>query len=79
MNNLRWLKVFILFVIVFALQGTVVDWLRFMDVGPDLVVVFIVAVAIRLGPAAGCSGDSGRALRRMCMLPLNGSVQTPFR
>ena len=54
MNKLRWLKVFILFVIVFALQVTVVDWLRFMDVGPDLVVVFIVAVAIRLGPAAGC-------------------------
>ena len=54
MNNLRWLKVFILFVIVFALQVTVVDWLRFMDVGPDLVVVFIVAVAIKMGPAAGC-------------------------
>ena len=54
MSNLRWLGVFILFVIVFALQATVVDWLRFFDVGPDLVIIFVVAVAIRRGPAAGC-------------------------
>ena len=54
MSNLRWLGIFILFVIVFALQATVVDWLRFFDVGPDLVIIFVVAVAIRRGPAAGC-------------------------
>jgi rod shape-determining protein MreD len=54
MNNLRWLKILIMFIIAFTLQVTVADWMRFMDVGPDLVVVFIVAVAIRCGPAAGC-------------------------
>ena len=54
MNSFRWLRILILFIIVFALQSTVVDWLRFFDVGPDLVIIFIVAVAIRCGPAAGC-------------------------
>ena len=54
MNNLSWLKVLILFVIVFALQMTVADWLSFFDVAPDFVMIFIVAVAIRRGPAAGC-------------------------
>ena len=54
MNSFRWLRIFILFVFVFVLQMTVADWMRFFDVGPDLVVIFIVAVAIRCGPAAGC-------------------------
>lgn len=54
MNNLGWLKILILFVIVFALQMTVADWLSFFDVAPDFVIIFIVAVAIRMGPAAGC-------------------------
>lgn len=54
MNNFGWLKTFVLFVIVFALQMTVADWLSFFDVAPDFVMIFIVAVAIRRGPAAGC-------------------------
>ena len=54
MNNLSWLKIFILFVIVFALQMTVADWLSFFGVAPDFVMIFIVAVAIRMGPATGC-------------------------
>lgn len=54
MNNFGWLKTFILFVIVFALQMTIADWLSFFDVAPDFVMIFIVAVAIRRGPAAGC-------------------------
>ncbi|MBR5411593.1 MAG: rod shape-determining protein MreD [Fibrobacter sp.] len=54
MNNLGWLKTFIMFVIVFALQMTVADWLSFFDVAPDFVIIFIVAVAIRRGPTAGC-------------------------
>ncbi|SHL58999.1 rod shape-determining protein MreD [Fibrobacter sp. UWT2] len=54
MNSFGWLKTFILFVIVFALQMTVADWLSFFDVAPDFVMIFIVAVAIRRGPAAGC-------------------------
>ena len=54
MSSMKWLGTFVLFVITFALQMTVVDWMRFFDVGPDLVVIFIVAVAIKNGPAAGC-------------------------
>ena len=54
MNNLGWLKTFIMFVIVFALQMTVADWLSFCDVAPDFIIIFIVAVAIRRGPTAGC-------------------------
>ena len=54
MNNLGWLKSLILFVIVFALQMTVAEWLSFFDVAPDFVIIFIVAMAIRRGPTAGC-------------------------
>ena len=54
MNNVGWLKTFIMFVIVFALQMTVADWLSFFDVAPDFIIIFIVAVAIRRGPTAGC-------------------------
>ncbi|WP_405337778.1 rod shape-determining protein MreD [Fibrobacter sp.] len=54
MNNLGWLKTFIMFVIVFALQMTVADWLSFFDIAPDFIIIFIVAVAIRRGPTAGC-------------------------
>jgi rod shape-determining protein MreD len=54
MNNLGWLKSLVLFVIVFALQMTVADWLSFFDVAPDFVMIFIVAMAIRRGPTAGC-------------------------
>lgn len=54
MNNLGWLKTFIMFVIVFALQMTIADWLSFFDVAPDFIIIFIVAVAIRRGPTAGC-------------------------
>ena len=44
MNNFGWLKVFFMFVIVFALQMTIADWLSFFDVAPDFVIIFIVAV-----------------------------------
>ena len=54
MNNLGWLKLLILFVIVFAMQMTVAEWLSFFDVAPDFVIIFIVAMAIRRGPTAGC-------------------------
>lgn len=54
MNNLGWLKSLILFVIVFAMQMTVAEWLSFFDVAPDFVIIFIVAMAIRRGPTAGC-------------------------
>lgn len=54
MSSLRWLKVLILFLVTFCLQVTVAEWLQIFGVGPDFVIIFIVAVAIRRGPAAGC-------------------------
>lgn len=54
MKNLRWFSLLILFVVAFAFQITVADWLSIFDVGPDFVIIFIVAVAIKCGPAAGC-------------------------
>lgn len=54
MNTRRWLLTLIMFVIVFSLQMTVADWLSIFDVGPDFVVIFIVTIAIKFGPAAGC-------------------------
>ncbi|MCF0221644.1 MAG: rod shape-determining protein MreD [Fibrobacter sp.] len=54
MSNLKWLKVLILFVLTYALQVSVAEWLKIFGVGPDFVVIFVVAVAIKRGPAAGC-------------------------
>jgi rod shape-determining protein MreD len=54
MNSLKWLKVLVLFVVVFSLQMTVANWLSIFDIVPDFVIIFIVAVAIKMGPAAGC-------------------------
>lgn len=54
MNNLKWIKTILLFVVCFALQSTVVDWLQIFGIGPDLLIILIVAVAIKHGPAAGC-------------------------
>ncbi|MCF0215693.1 MAG: rod shape-determining protein MreD [Fibrobacteraceae bacterium] len=54
MNNLKWIKVLLMFLVAFVLQVTVADWLKIFDHGPDLVIIFIVAVAIHHGPAAGC-------------------------
>lgn len=54
MNTRRWLITLFLFIVVFALQVTVADWLSIFDVSPDFVIIFIVTTAIRFGPAAGC-------------------------
>lgn len=54
MKNLKWLSLLILFVVTFSLQVSVADWLSIFDVSPDFVIIFIVAVAIKCGPAAGC-------------------------
>jgi len=54
MNNYKWIKVLLLYVFSFILQTTVADWLRIFDVGPDLIVIFVVSIAIKYGPAAGC-------------------------
>ena len=43
-----------MFVVAFAMQSTVGDWLKILDVGPDFILIFIVSVALRFGAATGC-------------------------
>ena len=54
MSNYGWLKTLLMFVVAFAVQSTVGEWLQILGVGPDFVVIFIVSVALRFGPAPGC-------------------------
>ncbi|WP_290744984.1 rod shape-determining protein MreD [Fibrobacter sp. UBA4309] len=54
MNKMKWFKLFLLFILCFVLQTTVGDWLKIFDVGPDFVIIMIVAIAIKYGPATGC-------------------------
>ena len=54
MNKMKWFKLFLLFIFCFVLQTTVGDWLKIFDVGPDFVIIMIVAIAIKYGPATGC-------------------------
>lgn len=54
MSNLNWLKILILFIAAFALQVSVASWVSIFGACPDLVVIFVVATAIKFGPAAGC-------------------------
>ncbi len=54
MSNLKWLKILFFFLVAFSLQATVADWLQIFGAGPDFVIIFVVAVAIKCGPAAGC-------------------------
>ena len=52
-NNWKWVRVFLLFVLCFAMQTTVAQWLSIFDVGPDFIIILIVSIAIKHGPAAG--------------------------
>jgi len=54
MIKFKWIKLFLIYLLAFVLQTTVGDWLQIFGVGPDFVVIFIVAVAIKYGPATGC-------------------------
>ena len=54
MSNYGWLKTLLMFVIAFAVQSTIGDWLKILGVGPDFVLIFIVSVALRFGAAKGC-------------------------
>lgn len=54
MNNFKWMKVLLLFVLCFVLQTTVAEWLQIFGACPDFVIILIVSVAIKHGPAAGC-------------------------
>ena len=37
----------------FVMQTTVAQWLAIFDAGPDFILIFIISVAIKHGPAAG--------------------------
>ena len=52
-NNWKWLHVFLLFLVCFVMQTTVAQWLAIVDAGPDFILIFIISVAIKHGPAAG--------------------------
>jgi len=54
MKNFKWLWLLFMFVLSFCMQVSVADWLSIFDVSPDFVIIFIVTVAIKRGPAAGC-------------------------
>ena len=54
MNKFKWIKLFLIYLLAFVLQTTVGDWLQIFGVGPDFIVIFIVAIAIKYGPATGC-------------------------
>jgi rod shape-determining protein MreD len=43
-----------MFVIAFAVQSTIGDWLKILGVGPDFILIFIVSVALRFGAGTGC-------------------------
>jgi len=52
-NNWKWLRVFLLFLLCFAMQTTVAQWLSIFGAAPDFIVILIVSIAIKHGPAAG--------------------------
>ncbi len=54
MNNLNGLKILIAFVVAFALQVSVASWFSIFGISPDLVMIFVIATAIKFGPGAGC-------------------------
>ena len=37
MSNYGWLKTLLMFVIAFAVQSTIGDWLKILGVGPDFI------------------------------------------
>ena len=51
MNNLGWLKVLVMFILVFALQMTVAEWLGFFDISPDRAFFTLEAIDGELVPA----------------------------
>lgn len=52
-NNWKWLHLCLLFLMCFVMQTTVAQWLAIFDAGPDFILIFIISVAIKHGPAAG--------------------------
>lgn len=54
MNSLKWIKVLLVFIVCFVLQTTVAEWIQLFGASPDIIVIMIVTIAIKFGPAAGC-------------------------
>ncbi|MBR6379108.1 MAG: rod shape-determining protein MreD [Fibrobacter sp.] len=54
MNSLKWLRVLLIFIVCFILQTTVAEWIQLFGASPDIIVIMIVSIAIKFGPAAGC-------------------------
>ena len=54
MNSLKWLRVLLIFIVCFVLQTTVAEWIQLFGASPDIIVIMIVTIAIKFGPAAGC-------------------------
>lgn len=52
-SSWKWIRTFLLFIVCFVLQTTVAKWLQIFDAGPDFIVILIVSIAIKHGPAAG--------------------------
>ena len=52
-NNWKWVRMLLLFLLCFAMQTTVAQWLSIFGAGPDFVVIMMVSIAITYGPAAG--------------------------
>lgn len=52
-NNWKWVRMLLLFILCFAMQTTVAEWLSIFGAGPDFVVIMIVSIAITYGPASG--------------------------
>ena len=78
MSNYGWLKTLLMFVIAFAVQSTIGDWLKILGVGPDFILIFIVSVALRFGAGVAASGDFWRGSRWMSMRRWNGWVPIPL-
>ena len=49
----QWIRFPLLFVIAVLMQTTVSKWIRVFDIGPDFILIFIVLIALRRGPAIG--------------------------
>ncbi|MBR4347716.1 MAG: rod shape-determining protein MreD [Fibrobacter sp.] len=52
-NNWKWVRMLLLFLLCFAMQTTVAEWLSIFGAGPDFIIILIVSIAIKHGPAAG--------------------------
>lgn len=55
MTYMRYVLIWLLFFVAVVLQTTVSKWISIGDIGPDLLLIFIVYRAFRRGPAVGAA------------------------